>query len=101
MLYAISTDDGVAFLQLTGPPEDFVNHAADLALIPRLLETGPALTAILPPEPPGFELRLTPPAGWLQMAAPAQSADGPALAHLRQQRGVPARTCADRRPMER
>ena len=77
VLYGISTADGAAFLWLTGRPEDFVNHAADLALIPRLLETGPALTAILPPEPPGFELRLSMPEGWGQMAAPAQAADGP------------------------
>lgn len=77
VLYAISTDDGAAFLWLTGRPVDFVNHAADLALIPRLLETGPALTAILPPLPPGFELRLRTPVGWRQMAAPAQTVDGP------------------------
>jgi hypothetical protein len=75
-LYGISTLDGVSLLWLSGRPEDFVNHAADLELIPRLLETGPALTAILPPEPPGFELRLSTPEGWGQMAAPAQPADG-------------------------
>jgi hypothetical protein len=77
VLYAIQTDDGAAFLWLTGRPEDFVNHAADLRLIPQLLETGPALTAALPPEPPGFELRLAVPSGWRQLAAPAQTNDGP------------------------
>jgi hypothetical protein len=77
VLYAILTEDGAAFLWLTGRPEDFVNHAADLQLIPQLLETGPALTAALPPEPPGFELRLPARDGWRQMAAPAQTNDGP------------------------
>jgi hypothetical protein len=77
VLYAIRTDDGAAFLWLTGRPEDFVNHAADLQLIPQLLETGPTLTAALPPEPPGFELRLPVRVGWHQMAAPTQTSDGP------------------------
>jgi hypothetical protein len=77
VVYGILTEDGLAYLLVTGPPADFVNHGADLALIPRLLEAGPALTAALPPEPPGFELRLAAPAGWLQMTAPQQTADGP------------------------
>ena len=77
VLYAIQTDDGAAFLWLTGRPEDFVNHAADLELIPQLLETGPTLTALLPPEPPGFELRLAAQTGWRQMEAPVQTNDGP------------------------
>jgi hypothetical protein len=93
VLYGISTDDGAAFLWLTGRPEDFVNHAVDLALIPRLLETGPALTAILPPEPPGFELRLSTPVGWRQMAAPAQSADGPAWSTFVSNAAFPADLC--------
>lgn len=76
-IYGISTGDGAAFLWLSGRPEDFVNHAADLLLIPQLLETGPALTAILPPEPPGFELQVSTPFGWRQMAPPVQTADGP------------------------
>lgn len=93
VLYAISTDDGVAFLQFTGRPEDFVNHAADLALIPRLLETGPALTAILPPEPLGFELRLSTPEDWGQMAAPTQTADGPDWSTFVSNAAFPAELC--------
>ena len=93
VLYGISTDDGAAFLWLTGRPSDFVSHAADLALIPRLLETGPALTAILPPEPPGFELRLSTPVGWGQMAAPVQSADGPAWSTFVSNAPFPADLC--------
>ena len=77
ILYAIQTDDGAAVLWLTGRPEDFVNHAADLQLIPQLLETGPALTALLPPEPPGYELHLPAQAAWRQIAAPTQTNDGP------------------------
>jgi hypothetical protein len=77
VLYAIQTDDGAAFLWLTGRPEDFVKHAADVLLIPQLLETGPTLTAALPPEPPGFELRLSAQTGWQQMTAPMQTNDGP------------------------
>lgn len=77
VLYAIQTDDGAAFVWFTGRPEDFVNHAADLRLIPQLVETGPALTALLPAVPPGFELRLAVPAGWRQLETPEQTNDGP------------------------
>ncbi len=77
VLYAIQTDDGAAFLWMTGRPEDFVNHAADLRLIPQLLETGPSLTALLPPEPLGYVLRLPAEAAWSQITAPTQTNDGP------------------------
>ena len=95
VIYGISTDDGVAWLQLSGRPVDFVNHAADLALIPRLLETGPALTAILAPEPLGFALRLSTSEGWGQMTAPPQSADGPDWNTFVSNAAFPADLCRD------
>jgi hypothetical protein len=93
VLYAVQTADGAAFLWLTGRPEDFVNHAADLQLIPQLLETGPALTALLPPEPPGYELRLTPVTGWHQMSAPLQTNEGPRWSTFISNLPLPADLC--------
>ncbi len=39
--YAIRTPAGVAFLLIDGPPADWTAHAADVALIPILMELGP------------------------------------------------------------
>ena len=54
--YAISTPEGYAFVQISGRPEDFRNHASDIALIPHLVETGPLLATNLGPPPPPMEL---------------------------------------------
>ncbi|MBA3689333.1 MAG: hypothetical protein H0W81_10985 [Chloroflexi bacterium] len=93
VLYAISTTDGVAVLMISGRPEDFVSHAADLVLIPQLLETGPSLIAILPPGPAGYELRVTAPASWIQVAAPPQKGADVTWTTFVSNRALPADLC--------
>ena len=47
-LYAIRSASGVAFLVIDGPPDTMRSRAADLDLIPFLLEFGPAVATSAP-----------------------------------------------------
>lgn len=70
LAYAISTPEGYAFLQISGRPKDFADHAADIALLPYLVETGPLLAANLGPPSPEVELVVDVPQSWFYQPGP-------------------------------
>jgi hypothetical protein len=92
-LYAIATADGVAYLQIIGGPDDFAAHAADIDLIPMLVEAGPMLLAAIGPAPPVLEPSFDLPAGWVFRPGPNRSARGTDFIGFVSNRSIPSQLC--------
>lgn len=73
--YAVPSEDRYALLEIIGPPGDFDVFAADIALIPQLLETGSGLAEALGTPPPALSLRLELPGEW-HVLVPSESSAG-------------------------